>query len=117
ITEQGLLAAARAADERREAAAAELAAAAAHADGIDSAVLSAPALRALCELLTLAMAQREGAADPGSATDQVRGLTLRLTPARGRTTNIRSESGTLTLRDTVVDIARVQTARAARDAR
>jgi len=117
ITEQGLLAAARAADERREAAAAELAAAAAHPDGIDSAVLSAPALRALCELLTLAMAQREGAADPGSATDQVRGLTLRLTPVRGRTTNIRSESGTLTLRDTAVDIARVQTARAARDAR
>ncbi|WP_235925974.1 DUF2397 domain-containing protein [Actinokineospora pegani] len=113
ITEQGLLAAAREADEEREAASAELAEA---AEDLDSAVLSATALSALCELLTLAMAQREGADDPGSATDQVRGLTLRLTPSAGRTTNIRSRTGTLTLRDTVVDITRAETKRGA-DAR
>ncbi|WP_424184451.1 DUF2397 domain-containing protein [Actinokineospora sp. G85] len=113
ITEQGLLAAAREAEEQREAASAELAEA---AKDLDSAVLSATALSALCELLTLAMAQREGAGDPGSATDQVRGLTLRLTPSTGRTTNIRSEAGTLTLRDTVLDITRAETKRGA-DAR
>ncbi|MCP2273442.1 TIGR02677 family protein [Actinokineospora diospyrosa] len=106
ITEQGLLAQAREADEQREAAAAELAAAAAN---LDEATLSGEALSALCELLTLAMAQREGASDPGSATDQVRGLALTLTPQEGQVTRIRSTSGTLTLRDTVVGISRVET--------
>lgn len=103
ITEQGLLAQARAADERREAASAELAAAAVD---IEAAVLSRQALGALCELLTLAMAQRESAQDGGEATDQVRGLTLTLTPAPGRVTHIRSDGGALTLRDTALAISR-----------
>ncbi|MGH3859945.1 DUF2397 family protein, partial [Actinokineospora sp.] len=105
ITEQGLLAQAREADERRESASAELAAA---ATDLDNVTLSGEALGAFCELLTLAMAQREDADDPGAATDQVRGLTLTLTPESGRTTTIRSTSGTLTLRDTVVGIARAE---------
>ncbi|CRK61819.1 FIG098404: Hypothetical protein [Alloactinosynnema sp. L-07] len=105
ITEQGLLAQARAADERREAASAELAAA---SGNLENVTLSGAALGALCELLTLAMAQREGAADPGAATDQVRGLTLTLTPETGHTTQIRSSAGTLTLRDTVLGIERAQ---------
>jgi uncharacterized protein (TIGR02677 family) len=105
ITEQGLLAQAREADERREAASAELASA---ASNLDSVTLSGAALGAFCELLTLAMAQREGSDDAGTATDQVRGLTLTLTPKSGRTTRIRSTSGTLTLRDTVVDITRAE---------
>ncbi|MGX7825090.1 DUF2397 domain-containing protein [Actinokineospora sp. 24-640] len=103
ITEQSLLAQARAADERREAASAELAAAAAD---IEAAVLSRQALGALCELLTLAMAQRESAQDEGEATDQVRGLTLTVTPAPGRVTRIRSDGGALTLRDTALAISR-----------
>ncbi|GGS12639.1 DUF2397 domain-containing protein [Actinokineospora fastidiosa] len=103
ITEQGLLAQARAADELREAASAELAAA---ARDIEAAVLSKQALSALCELLTLAMAQRESAEDAGEATDQVRGLTLTLTPAPGRVTRIRSQGGALTLRDTALAISR-----------
>ncbi|WP_312880567.1 DUF2397 domain-containing protein [Actinokineospora xionganensis] len=105
ITEQGLLAQAREADERRESASAELAAA---ATDLGNVTLSGEALGAFCELLTLAMAQREGADDPGAATDQVRGLTLTLTPESGRTTTIRSTSGTLTLRDTAVGIARAE---------
>lgn len=103
ITEQGLLAQARQADERREAASAELAAA---GGDLASATLSGEAMGALCELLTLAMAQRESADDPGSATDQVRGLTLRVVPEPGRTTRVRTAGGTLTLRDTALDIAR-----------
>ncbi|SDC98044.1 DUF2397 domain-containing protein [Actinokineospora iranica] len=114
ITEQGLLAQAREADERREAASAELAAA---STNLAEVTLSGEALGALCELLTLAMAQREGAADPGTATDQVRGLSLTLTPEPGRMTRIRSSSGTLTLRDTALGISRVETGRKVRDGR
>ncbi|RZS44174.1 uncharacterized protein (TIGR02677 family) [Herbihabitans rhizosphaerae] len=106
MTEQGLLAEAREADARRTAAADELAAA---SENLDGATLSGEALGALCELLTLAMAQREGVTEPGAATDQVRGLQLSLTPEEGRTTVIRSSAGTLTLRDTAVDIDRVTT--------
>jgi uncharacterized protein (TIGR02677 family) len=105
ITEQGLLAQARAADELRESASVELARA---ARDIESAVLSPQALGALCELLTLAMAQRESVRDPGEATDQVRGLTLTLTPAPGKVTRIRSAGGALTLRDTDLAISRAE---------
>jgi uncharacterized protein (TIGR02677 family) len=104
ITEQGLLAQARESDKRRAAAAAELVAA---SDNLGSAELSPDALGALCELLTLAMAQRDSADDAGSATDQVRGLTLTVTPTNGEVTTIRSASGTLTLRDAKLALAAV----------
>jgi uncharacterized protein (TIGR02677 family) len=98
IGRESLLTEARAADRRRAAAAAELVAA---SDDLENAVLSGDALGALCELLTLAMAQRERAEDGGSAADPIRGLTVALEPAAGRTTTIRSASGALTWRDTV----------------
>lgn len=99
MTEQSLLAQAREADERRAASVAELAAA---APRLADTTLSGEALGVLCELLTLAMAQRDTAADPGSATDPVRGLRVTIAPARGRTTRIRSEAGTLTLHDSTL---------------
>ena len=102
ITEQSLLAQARESDKRRAAAAAELVAASAN---LRDAELSPDALGALCELLTLAMAQRDGAGEAGSATDQVRGLTLTVTPADGEVTTIHSAGGTLTLRDTALALA------------
>ena len=101
ITEQSLLAQARKDDERRAAAAAELVAA---AKDLGGATLSSDALGALCELLTLAMAQRDGVTEEGVATDQVRGLTLTVSPARGAVTTIRSATGTLTLRDTTLGL-------------
>ncbi|HEX3790711.1 MAG TPA: DUF2397 domain-containing protein [Pseudonocardiaceae bacterium] len=99
IGRESLLAGARQADDRRRAAAAELASA---APDLEAATLSADALGALCELLTLAMAQREQMSDPGQAADPVRGLRLTVTPTRGRTTRIRSAAGTLTLADTTL---------------
>jgi uncharacterized protein (TIGR02677 family) len=103
IGRETLLAQARAADRRRRAAAAELVAA---AHDLDSATLSADALSALCELLTLAMAQREHPRDAGTAADPVRGLTLTVTPTVGHTTRIRSASGTLTLANTALTLGR-----------
>jgi uncharacterized protein (TIGR02677 family) len=99
ITEQSLLAEARQADERRAADVAELAAA---APKLDEVTLSPGALGVLCELLTMAMAQRESTRDAGSAEDQVRGLTVRVEYAEGVTTRVRSTGGTLTLRDSTV---------------
>jgi uncharacterized protein (TIGR02677 family) len=96
ITEQSLLAEARHADERRAADVAELAAA---APELDKVTLSPGALGVLCELLTMAMAQRESTKDAGSAEDQIRGLTVRIEYAEGETTQVRSTGGTLTLRD------------------
>jgi uncharacterized protein (TIGR02677 family) len=97
-----LLTEARRADEQRAAAAAELVAA---ADRLDEVTLSQDALGAFCELLTLAMAQRDGVGSDGHAADHVRGLSLRVVPAEGRTTSIRSASGVLTLRDSVVELS------------
>ncbi|MFT7840842.1 DUF2397 domain-containing protein [Saccharothrix sp. BKS2] len=94
MTEQSLLAEAREADERRAASVAELAGA---APALATTTLSGEALGVLCELLTLAMAQRDTADDPGSATDPVRGLRVTVSPAAGRVTRIRSAAGTLTL--------------------
>ncbi|RKT52718.1 DUF2397 domain-containing protein [Saccharothrix australiensis] len=99
MTEQSLLAEAREADERRAASVAELAAA---APDLAAATLSGEALGVLCELLTLAMAQRDTAADPGSATDPVRGLRVTVSHAEGRSTRIRSHAGTLTLHDSAL---------------
>lgn len=103
IGRESLLAQARHADRVRRAAAAELAAAAAD---LERAELSRDALSALCELLTLAMAQREHVRDAGRAADPVRGLTLTVTPTVGHTTRIRSASGTLTLTDTALTLER-----------
>jgi uncharacterized protein (TIGR02677 family) len=65
---------------RRAAAVAELAAA---APDLGAARLSGDALDLFCELLTLAGADRDGPADPGTAADAVTGLTLRLRPRPG----------------------------------
>ncbi|MEU4807305.1 DUF2397 domain-containing protein [Actinosynnema sp. NPDC023587] len=99
MTEQSLLAEARDADERRAASVAELAAAAPH---LATTRLSGEALGVLCELLTLAMAQRDTAADPGSATDPVRGLRVTVAHEAGRSTRVHSRAGTLTLHDSTL---------------
>jgi len=99
ITEQSLLAEAREADERRAASVAELAAA---APRLAETSLSGEALGVLCELLTLAMAQRESAHDSGSAADPVRGLRVTVDHALGQTTKIISAAGTLTLHDSTL---------------
>ncbi|MEU5693758.1 DUF2397 domain-containing protein [Actinosynnema sp. NPDC020468] len=99
MTEQSLLAQAREADERRAASVAELAAA---APNLDTTTLSGEALGVLCELLTLAMAQRDGTRDPGSATDPVRGLRVTVEHSAGRHTRITSAAGTLTLHDSTL---------------
>ncbi|XVV04820.1 DUF2397 domain-containing protein [Actinosynnema sp. CA-248983] len=96
MTEQSLLAEAREADERRAASVAELSAA---APRLATTTLSGEALGVLCELLTLAMAQRDTAADPGSATDPVRGLRVTVAHAPGQSAVVRSHGGTLTLHD------------------
>lgn len=103
IGRETLLAQARESDRRRRAAAAELAAA---ATDLEHAHLSGDALSALCELLTLAMAQREHTKDSGAAADPVRGLKLTVTPTVGHTTRIRSAGGTLTLADTSLVLER-----------
>jgi hypothetical protein len=53
------------------------------------------------------MAQRDSAEEAGSATDQVRGLTLTVTPTNGEVTTIRSAAGTLTLRDAKLALAAI----------
>jgi uncharacterized protein (TIGR02677 family) len=99
MTEQSLLAEVREADERRAASVAELAAA---APRLAETTLSGEALGVLCELLTLAMAQRDTASDPGSATDPVRGLRVTVAHARGQAAQIHSAAGTLTLHDSTL---------------
>jgi uncharacterized protein (TIGR02677 family) len=99
IGRETLLIQAREADDRRRAAAAELVAA---APDLAAAELSPEALRALCELLTMAMATRENPADTGEAADPVRGLRLTVSPAAGHTTRVRSSAGTLTLANTAL---------------
>ncbi|GLZ35876.1 hypothetical protein Lesp02_80630 [Lentzea sp. NBRC 105346] len=94
MTEQSLLAEAREADERRAAHVAELTRAAKDLNGT---TLSHGALEVLCELLTLAMAQRDTPQDTGEASDPVRGL--KVTVSHGTTTKITSAAGTLTLHD------------------
>lgn len=103
IGRETLLSQARQADRRRRAAAAELVAA---APDLERATLSDDALSALCELLTLAMAQRDHPRDTGAAADPVRGLTLTVTPTVGHTTRIHSAGGTLTLADTALTLSR-----------
>jgi uncharacterized protein (TIGR02677 family) len=97
IGRESLLAQARVAEARRRAAAEELITA---APNLDAVTLSPGALGALCELLTLAMAQRAHPTDAGEAADPVRGLRLTLTPSAGHTTRVRSAAGVLTLSDT-----------------
>lgn len=101
MTEETLLAQARQADERRSAAVAELAAASSQ---LAERRLSGDALGVLCELLTLAMAQREGSDDSGTALDPVHRLRVTVRPEAGRETKISSAAGTLTLRDTVLEV-------------
>jgi uncharacterized protein (TIGR02677 family) len=99
ITEQALLAEARQVDQKRAAAVTELVEA---APTIEEPELSGGALDVFCELLTMAMAQRERAEDTGSAADPVRGLRLTVTPEEGRTTKIKTVGGTLTLHNASV---------------
>lgn len=101
MTEEVLREQARAADAARAAAVAELSSA---APALGQARLSGEALRVLCELLTLAMAQRERDGDTGTAADPVRGLALTVVPRSGHTTTISSDSGTLTLHDTELSL-------------
>jgi len=97
MTEQSLLAEAREADEIRARHVAELTKA---AGNLENTTLTHGALEVFCELLTLAMAQRDSPQDSGSASDPVRGLKLEI--AHGTTTQIRSAAGTLTLHDATV---------------
>lgn len=129
MTEESLLAEAREQDRRRGAAAAELAAAGPEVGGTR---FSPDALSVLCELLTLAMAQREdappergpsdgapedpaeggpsetipedGAEFPGTALDPVHDLRVTVRHRPGERTEINSAAGTLTLEDTAVDL-------------
>nr|WP_228046473.1 TIGR02677 family protein [Saccharopolyspora sp. HNM0983] len=102
MTEETLLAEAREADQQRSAAVSELAAAGAR---LSEAELSPDALSVLCELLTLAMAQRESDEDAGSALDPVHRLRVTIRPEPGTSTSVRGASGTLTLQDAVLDVA------------
>ncbi|MFB9570233.1 TIGR02677 family protein [Saccharopolyspora hordei] len=102
MTEETLLAEAREADQRRSAAVAELAAA---GPRLGAEPLSPDALGVLFELLTLAMAQREGPDEQGTALDPVHRLRVTVRPAEGRHTEIASAAGVLTLRDTVLELS------------
>ncbi|MHA6803004.1 TIGR02677 family protein [Salinifilum ghardaiensis] len=101
MTEHTLLAEAREADQRRGAAAAELAAA---GQDLQAHALSSEALGMLCELLTLAMAQRETPEETGTAVDPVHRLRVVVRPRPGARTRVRSGAGTLTLADTELDV-------------
>ncbi|TWF94252.1 TIGR02677 family protein [Saccharopolyspora dendranthemae] len=101
MTEETLLQQARQADQQRSAAVAELAEAGAD---VGARTLSQDALDVLCELLTLAMAQRDGSDDQGSALDPVHRLRVTIRPEPGQDTRISSASGELTLRDTVLEL-------------
>ena len=105
MTEEALLAEAREQNRRRGAAVAELTRA---GDHLGAAELSQDALSVLCELLTLAMAERDGdgdsGADSGSAVDPVHQLRVTVRSEPGRDTVIPSAAGTLTLRDSALDV-------------
>ena len=101
MTEETLLAEAREEDARRGAAVAELAAA---GGALAETRLSGEALGVLCELLTLAMAQRESSEDPGTALDPVHRLRVTIRPEPGTDTRIRSTSGSLTLTGAVLEL-------------
>lgn len=101
MTEETLLAEAREEDRRRGEAVAELAAA---GPDVTSTRLSSEALGVLCELLTLAMAQREHEGDTGSALDPVHRLRVTVRPAEGHRTRVPSAGGTLTLQDAVLEV-------------
>lgn len=101
MAEETLLAEARQEKRRRRAAAAELTAAAAH---LTETRLSADALGILCELLTMAMTQRERQDDTGWARDPVHQLRVTVWHAEGHDTRVGSSSGTLTLQDTVLEV-------------
>ncbi|MCA1186696.1 TIGR02677 family protein [Saccharopolyspora sp. 6T] len=101
MTEETLLAEAREEDARRGRAVAELAAA---GGSLAETRLSGEALDVLCELLTLAMAQRDSADDPGTALDPVHRLRVTVRPEPGTHTRIRSRAGALTLNDAVLDV-------------
>ncbi|KAA5826514.1 TIGR02677 family protein [Saccharopolyspora hirsuta] len=102
MTEETLLAQAREADQKRSAAVAELAAA---GPRLGEEQLSPDALGVLCELLTLAMAQREGSDEQGTALDPVHRLRVTVRPVAGQHTEIASAAGVLTLRDTVLELS------------
>ncbi|WP_408641861.1 TIGR02677 family protein [Saccharopolyspora oryzae] len=102
MTEETLLAQAREADQKRSAAVAELASAGTR---LAEQQLSSDALGVLCELLTLAMAQREGSDEQGTALDPVHRLRVTVRPVEGQHTEIASASGVLVLRDTVLELA------------
>ncbi|TDD92421.1 TIGR02677 family protein [Saccharopolyspora karakumensis] len=102
MTEETLLQQARQADQQRSAAVAELAEAGAD---VGRRTLSPDALGVLCELLTLAMAQRDGSDDKGTALDPVHRLRVTIRPELGQDTRICSAAGELTLRDTVLELA------------
>jgi uncharacterized protein (TIGR02677 family) len=99
MTEETLLAEARQENERRGSAATELVGA-----DLSRTSLSGDALGMLCELLTLAMAQREQENDTGSAFDPIHRLRVTVRHEEGQHTRIHSTSGTLTLRDAVLDV-------------
>ncbi|MEY8039781.1 DUF2397 domain-containing protein [Saccharopolyspora cebuensis] len=102
MTEETLLAQAREQEQRRGAAVGELAAAGAR---LPQTRLSADALGVLCELLTLAMAGRERDDDTGTALDPVHRLRVTVRPEPGELTTVRSAGGTLTLRDTALEVS------------
>jgi uncharacterized protein (TIGR02677 family) len=101
MTEETLLAQAREEDQRRGAAVAELAGA---GSNVGDAELSTDALGVLCELLTLAMAQRDSDEDTGTALDPVHRLRVTVRPEEGRVTRVRTTAGTLTLQDAALDV-------------
>lgn len=102
MTEESLLADAREQSRRRGAAVAELAGA---RESFAERELSQDALSVLCELLTLAMAERNGDGDDaGSAVDPVHELRVTVRNEPGRDTVINTEAGALTLRDSTVDV-------------
>lgn len=101
MTEETLLAEAREADQQRSEAVAELAATGSQ---LADARLSPDALSVLCELLTLAMAQREGSDDTGSALDPVHRLRVTIRPEPGAHTRIGGTNGTLTLQDAALEV-------------
>ncbi|SFT52121.1 TIGR02677 family protein [Actinopolyspora lacussalsi subsp. righensis] len=101
MTERQLLDERRAEQQRRAAAVAELAAASENPAGSR---FSADALEVLCELLTLAMADREDPAETRTALEPVHRLRLRIRHSPEGPTTISSVRGELTLRDTAVEL-------------
>lgn len=101
MTEQTLLDEQRESQQRRAAAVAELAAA---RGALDRTHVSADALEVLCELLTLAMAGRDDPTEAGSAVEPVHRLRLAVEHREGAATTISSVAGSLTLRDTSIEL-------------